>query len=314
MVITGIHSITYTTKDLQEGVRFHELLGLRLIRRDDDGADFELPDGSTVRLRAPSDAVAAGRFVGPEGGVSEVCWAVDSEQALEALAAGLAADRTVQSHGAAECSFVDDAGLPVRLRVAAFQPLQAPADPVNAPGRVERLNQLRPWYERAFPQQFQHVVFAVPEPRAAARFYVQRLGFRISDIQEEGGVFLRAPGNVQHHNLYWQRGESPAFRHIAYGVRSVDEVMAGAEFMTQHGVASRMGLGRHRISSTFFYYMPNPCGGESEYATDADCLDDGWQPRVWGRAFGHIWWLAKGREQAPAPRVRLADPEDLRLD
>lgn len=314
MTITGIHSITYTVKDLAKGILFHELLGLRLTRQEQGGADFALPDGSTVLLRTSADPAATGGFVGPEGGVSEVCWAVDSERALAALAGGLAADRTVRSHGAAECSFTDDAGLSVRLRVASFQPLQAQTDPVNAPGRVERLNQLRPWYERATPQQFQHVVFAVPEPRAAARFYVQRLGFRISDLQEEGGVFLRAPGNVQHHNLYWQRGEARAFRHIAYGVRSVDEIMAGAGFMARHGFASRMGLGRHRISSTFFYYLPNPCGGESEYATDADCLDDAWQPRVWGRAFGHIWWLAQGREHEPAPRVRLASPDDLRLD
>lgn len=314
MGITGIHSITYTTRDVAQGARFHELLGLRLARQSASAADFELPDGTAVLLRSPTEAAASGPFVGPEGGVSEVCWAVDSEPALAALARGLATDRAVQSHGSTECSFVDDAGLSVRLRVAAFKPLEAQADPVNAPGRVERLNQLRPWYERATPQQFQHVVFAAPEPRAAARFYVQRLGFRISDIQEEGGVFLRAPGNIQHHNLYWQRGEARAFRHIAYGVRNVDEIMAGAGFMARHGFASRIGLGRHRISSTFFYYMPNPCGGESEYATDADCLDDNWQPRVWGRAFGHIWWLAQGREHEPAARVRLADPDDLRLD
>jgi catechol 2,3-dioxygenase-like lactoylglutathione lyase family enzyme len=159
----------------------------------------------------------------------------------------------------------------------------------------------------------QHIVFSAPDPRAAARFYVQRLGFRISDIQEEGGVFLRAPGNVQHHNLYWQRGEEQAFRHVSYGVSNVDEVMAGAAFMSRQGVQSRQGLGRHRISSTFFYYLPNPCGGEAEYSTDSDCLNDQWQPRVWGRAFGHIWWLAQGRAQEPAERMRLADEADLKL-
>jgi hypothetical protein len=220
----------------------------------------------------------------------------------------------VRWNGATECRFRDDVGLSVCLRVAAFKPLVPEPDPVNAPGRVERLNRLRRWYDRAIPKQFQHVVFSAPAPRAAARFYVQRLGFRISDIQEEGGVFLRAPGNVQHHNLYWQSGDTRAFRHVAYGVSNVDEIMSGASFMARNGFESRQGLGRHRISSTFFYYMPNPCGGDAEYSTDSDCLDDHWQPRVWSRSFGHIWWLARGRDQEPVQKVRLAEPADLALN
>ena len=313
MAITGIHSITYATDALPDGLRFHELLGLSLARSDSDAADFELPDGSTVRLRTLQHAELAPALGSDPLGVREVCWAVDREASLAELAAGVSRDRPVHWAAAAECCFTDDAGLSVRLRVAALKPVQAEPDPINAPGRVARLNQLRRWFDRATPQQMQHVVFCAPDPRAAARFYVQRLGFRISDIQEEGGVFLRAPGNPQHHNLYWQRGEAPGFRHVSYGVANVDEVMAGAGFMSRHGVQSRQGLGRHRISSTFFYYLPNPCGGEAEYSTDSDCLDDDWQPRVWGRAFGHIWWLAQGRAQEPDERMRLASAEDLTL-
>lgn len=312
MTILGIHTITYATDDLATGQQFHELLGLTLTRASDDAADFALPDGSAVLLRALSHPDLPPAFGPSPLGVREVCWAVDSEASLSRLADGLSTDRPVE-RSATECRFTDDAGLSVRLRVAALRPLQAEPDPINAPGRVDRLNQLRRWFDRALPQQMQHVVFCTPDPRAAARFYVQRLGFRISDIQEEGGVFLRAPGNVQHHNLYWQHSDQQAFRHVAYGVSNIDEVMAGATLMAQHGVRSRQGLGRHRIASTFFYYMPNPCGGEAEYSTDSDCLDDRWQPRVWGRAFGHIWWLAQGRDQEPAVRMRLANDEDLKL-
>jgi catechol 2,3-dioxygenase-like lactoylglutathione lyase family enzyme len=313
MAITGIHSITYATDDLAAGQQFHDQLGLKLTRSTGDAADFELPDGSAVLLRALGSPGLPPAFGQSPLGVREVCWAVDSEGSLAELAANVSRDRPVERAGATECRFTDDAGLSVRLRVAALRPLQADRDLINAPGRVERLNQLRHWFDRARPQQMQHVVFCASDPRAAARFYVQRLGFRISDIQEEGGVFLRAPGNVQHHNLYWQRSDEPAFRHVSYGVSNIDEVMAGAAFMAQHGVLSRQGLGRHRISSTFFYYLPNPCGGEAEYSTDSDCLDERWQPRVWGRAFGHIWWLAQGRAQEPAERLRLANDADLKL-
>ncbi len=313
MAITGIYSITYATDDLAAGIRFHEQLGLTLVRSSADAADFELPDGSAVLLRTPEHAELPLPYGQDVSGVREVCWAVDNERSLAQLADGLSRDRTVHRYGQTECTFFDDAGLSVRLRVASFRPLPAEPDPTNAPGRVERLNQLRRWFDRARPLQMQHVVFSSPQPRAAARFYVERLGFRISDIQEEGGVFLRAPGNVQHHNLYWQRGDAKAFRHVSYGVTNLDALMAGAAFMSRQGVKSRQGLGRHRISSTFFYYMPNPCGGDAEYSTDSDCINDDWKPRVWGRVFGHIWWLAQGREQEPEERMRLATEEDLKL-
>lgn len=313
MAITGILSITYATHDLAEGIRFHELLGLTRVRSSAEAADFELPDGSAVLLRSSTHPDLPAPLGQDVAGVREVCWAVDSAPSLLQLAGQVATDRPVRWTGEAECVFADDAGLSVRLRVAHLRPLVTEPDPTNAPGRVERLNRLRRWYERAHPLQMQHVVFSSPQPRAAARFYVQRLGFRISDIQEEGGVFLRAPGNIQHHNLYWQRSEATAFRHVSYGVTNLDALMAGAAFMSRHGVKSRQGLGRHRISSTFFYYMPNPCGGDAEYSTDSDCINDDWQPRVWGRVFGHIWWLAQGREQEPEERMRLATEEDLKL-
>lgn len=305
MAITGIHSLTYATSDLDEGVRFHEGFGLKLVDRRVDQATFRLADGSTVVLVLSHTAGHAG--------VQEVCWAVDTRACLHALANEVAKDRSVERVGEEECAFADDAGLRVRLLVAQPLALRAAADPLNAPGRIERWNTNRTWYDRAVPKQFQHVVFCNPQPRAAARFYVQRLGFRISDVQEEGGIFLRADGSSHHHNLYWQVGPATIFRHVSYGVDSIDELMAGAARMKRLGYESALGLGRHRISSTFFYYLPNPCGGESEYSTDSDCLNDEWQPRVWGRAFGHIWWLAKPREQDPPPNVRPAGPQDLHL-
>lgn len=313
MAITGIYSITYACNDLETGIRFHSNLGLELVQSNQYGADFELPDGSRVLLRGLTAPDLPPAYGNSDCGVREVCWAVDNDASLLKLVEGLARDRELSFSGSTDCRFIDDAGLAVRLRVFPLKHIAAEPDPTNAPGRVQRLNQLRRWYERATPQQMQHVVFSSPRPREAARFYVERLGFTVSDIQEEGGVFLRAPGNAQHHNLYWQSAEEQAFRHVSYGVASVDEIMAGAAFMARHGVHSHLGLGRHRISSTFFYYVPNPCGGDAEYSTDSDCLDEQWQPRVWGRAFGHIWWLARVRPQEPPMRMRLANADDLRL-
>ncbi len=301
MAISGIQSITYSVADLDEGKAYFIALGLQQERSDDKGVDFILPDGSSVLLRQAQQS---------ESPVASVCWAVDTQQSLDQLAQELASDRevTVGSDGEVRCQ--DDAGLTVRLQLTTLRSVTTPPELVNAPGRIERWNRNRRSFDRARPKVMQHVVFSHPEPRLAARFYVNRLGFRISDIQEGGGYFLRADGTHDHHNLFWQLSDSLKFRHVSFGVENIDELMAGAAHMHRCGYESPVGLGRHRISSTYFYYMPNPCGGEAEYSTDSDCLDDDWTPRVWSRSYGHIWWLAKPRSAEPEPSVRLSTAQE----
>lgn len=309
MAIVGIRSVVYGVHDMEASIRFYSDFGLQVARTDEKGCDFVLPDGSSVRLRHAQDPDLPAAFEsGP--GVREVTWAVDNEDALRLLAASLASDRAVTPRVDGSVSFIDDAGLPTVLMVASPTPVISAPDLVNAPGRIERWNRHRRWHPVASPKVMQHVVFAHPDVRRAAAFYVNRLGFRISDIQDGGGFFLRADGRNEHHNIFWQPGAALSFRHIAFGLESIDELMAGAAQMHRCGWSSPLGLGRHRISSTFFFYLPNPAGGDSEYSTDTDCLDDDWVPRVWGRKFGHIWWTARPRDEEPEPQVRLSRPDE----
>ncbi len=309
MAIVGIRRITYGVDDLAEAARFFKDFGLEAARADDQGIDYVLPDESSVCLRLAGDASLPPRF--EEGaGVRQVTWAVDTMESLQALEAAVGTDRTVTRLGPSAIAFHDDAGVPLVLEVATPRPVHSQVEQVNAPGRIERWNRNRPWYDKASPKVMQHVVFAHPDVRKAAAFYVNRLGFRISDIQDGAGYFLRADGRNEHHNIFWQPGKSLAFRHVAFGLESLDEVMAGANRMVRSGWRSALGLGRHRISSTFFYYFQCPAGGDAEFSTDTDYLDDNWVPRVWGRKFGHIWWTAQPRDADPEPEVRLSRPEE----
>lgn len=311
MAITGILDIVYGVDDLETCIRFYETFGLNLHHRDVRGADFLLPDGASVRLRASSDPELPRAFENTPG-VRQLTWAVDSSDSLAAIESDLRRDRDVQRNGdSLHC--LDDAGIPLVLRVATPRPVHSPAETSNAPGRVERWNRHRKWYDRAEPKLMQHVVFCHPDVRKAAAFYVNRLNFRISDIQDGAGYFLRADGRNEHHNIFWQPGKAAGFRHVAFGVENIDELMIGANEMQRHGWKSALGLGRHRISSTFFYYIPNPCGGDAEYSTDTDYLDDDWRARVWGRSFGYIYWASHPAEKAPAREVRLATSADLTL-
>ena len=299
MAIVGIESLVYGVDDVGRSTRFFDDFGLTRISADGGPGIFRLPEGSHVQIRAATDAaLPAGRLAGT--GVREVIWGVDTTAALEALAKGLAVDCEPRRDADGTVHFVPPFGLPMGLRVFQRAPVLCAPDALNAPGHVRRLNQHRKWRLRAYPKVIAHVVFALPDYQAATDFMRTRLGFRLSDSQRGVGQYLRADGSNNHHNLLLLNARAPfggmdgqaRFHHANFGVEDVDEVMVGANHMTRCGwEPSHMGLGRHRIDSALFYYMPCPAGGEAEYGADADYIDDAWVPRDWIEplfAFSHF--------------------------
>ncbi|WP_449472670.1 hypothetical protein [Sphingobium chungangianum] len=112
----------------------------------------------------------------------------------------------------------------------------------------------------------------------------------LSDSQPGFGKYLRADGSNSHHSLLLLNAHAPIpemdgtlrFHHANFGVEDIDEIMIGANHMVRRGwEKSHFGLGRHRIDSALFYYIPCPAGGEAEYGADSDYVDDSWVPRNW---------------------------------
>eukprot|EP00456_Euglypha_rotunda_P015292 TRINITY_DN1489_c0_g1_i9.p1 TRINITY_DN1489_c0_g1~~TRINITY_DN1489_c0_g1_i9.p1 ORF type:complete len:232 (-),score=35.04 TRINITY_DN1489_c0_g1_i9:151-846(-) len=176
------------------------------------------------------------------------------------------------------------------LRVFAKKPVISSPDPINAPGHVNRLNRNRRYRKRAVPKVIQHVVFAVDNFELCFKFLCERLDFRVSDYQPNYGLYARADGANNHHNIFLLNARLPfpgldgetRFHHANFGVEDIDEMLVGANHMIRRGwEASHFGLGRHRTDSALFYYLPCPAGGEAEYGADADYLDDAWVPRYW---------------------------------
>ena len=287
MAILGIDTLVYGVEDVKTSTRFFEDFGLRLIESSAEETRFELPEGSRILLR-PLDhpSLPESSVEGP--GVREVIWGVDSMHSVEALAAQLGADRQLCRDADGTVRFATDFGSAMGLRVYAKKPVLTAPDPLNSPGRVNRLNQHRKWRLRAYPKVIAHVVFSVPEYRAAATFMIERLGFKLSDSQRGFGEYLRADGSNNHHTLLLLNAHAPIpgmdgkhrFHHTNFGVEDIDEIMVGANHMTRCGwEPSHLGLGRHRVDSALFYYMPCPAGGEAEYGADSDYVDDSWVPR-----------------------------------
>lgn len=322
MAIIGIERLVYAVDDIAESVRFFEDFGLARDPAAPDDSAFLLPEGSRVVLRPKGhvDLPTVSAINGP--GVHEVVWGVDTSEALQRLVDGISADLEVTAGADGIHRFVPDFGVPMGLKLFQKRPVVSAPDPVNAPGAIRRFNHHRKWRRRAHPKVIAHVVFAVPGFETAHHFMMDKLGFRLSDTQRGFGVYLRADGTNNHHNFLLLNANAPMpdmdgtarFHHANFGVEDIDEIMIGANHMVRRGwEASHLGLGRHRIDSALFYYIPCPAGGEAEYGADPDYIDDGWVPRDWENPlFGyahHVHNLPPFLTEEPEWRFRYLDED-----
>ena len=131
----------------------------------------------------------------------------------------------------------------------------------------------------AVPLQISHIVFHSPQHKALEQWYRDVLGFRLSDWLGDFMVFLRC--NTAHHRLAVLPGP-PALNHIAFDVRSVDDLMRGLARMTNNGVHLQWGPGRHTAGNNTFTYYSTPNGNTVEYTSDLAEVDEAsWQPTVY---------------------------------
>jgi catechol 2,3-dioxygenase-like lactoylglutathione lyase family enzyme len=222
---------------------------------------------------------------------------------LDAL--GIAAERTETTICAR------DAGSDVLVRVeildrmAQLAPTSALYNgPGNAPRQGIRANGvLRE--EPVRPRKLGHVVLGSTDYEGTQRFFIDGLGFKVSDSVSGLATFLRCSSD--HHNVLVQPAPVPYLHHTSWQVDDVDEIGRGATAMLAADPARHTwGLGRHFIGSNFFWYLRDPAGNFSEYYSDMDCIVDDalWQPGVWDASKALYTW-------GPPPPASFLAPEDL---
>ncbi len=320
MAINGIMTLRYRVADVDECSRFFEDFGLLRSDNGSPGISFTLDEGSTLELHGSAEPLPAGDIDGD--GVHEVVWGVTDSDALARLTDDLARDHQLSAAPDGSVRFLPGFGIPMGLKVFPKKTVAYAPEPANAPGHVVRLNTHRKWRKRARPKVIQHVVFQSPHFDAAGAFMRDRLGFRVTDLQVGFGTYLRAPGTINHHSFLLLNANAPLpgcdgktrFHHANFGVEDLDEIMLGANHMERRGwPPSEIGLGRHRVDSALFYYLPCPAGGEAEYGADSDYVDDNWVPRRWTHPlFGYAHFthnLPHFLHDAPDWRYEYADPK-----
>src|SRR3974390_1624239 len=136
-----------------------------------------------------------------------------------------------------------------------------------------------------------HVVVLTADFDAAKSFYIDTLGFRVSD----GGqrvVFMHV--NPRHHSLALLdariRGKSgpPAvLHHFMLEVEDIDMVGRCMDRLERQGEELAATLGRHSNDHMISFYLASPSGFLVEYGTGARRIDDSvWLP---GKYEGDFW-------------------------
>jgi catechol-2,3-dioxygenase len=181
-------------------------------------------------------------------------------------------------------------------------------EPSNGIGRTERTGEraaavLRSGAVR--PSRLGHVVIGSADIETIRRFFIDGIGFKVSDEMEGRAAFMRC--STDHHNVMVQSAPVAFLHHTSWQVRDVDEIGRGATAMLDGDPARHVwGLGRHLVGSNYFWYLRDPAGNFSEYYSDLDVIldDQLWQPEVWhGRAAYAAW----GPEAPPS----FVKPDDL---
>ena len=278
MSITGIDRVVFGVEDLAQCRRFYSDFGLKLVREDAAGADFETLNGCEVWLRWADDA-SLPPAIEPGSTVRQVIWSADDAaefahcQDVLKDAPGLhEADGTIFA--------TDPNGLSVGVRVTRKREIDIAGTPANTWDRAARVNAPSPIYDHAEPIEVGHVVFFCADLAACTEFYA-RLGFCLSDRYPGHGSFMRTTARGGHHDMFLlQRPDRMrGLNHVAFAVRDIHEVFGGGLAMSRLGWTTELGPGKHPVSSAIFWYFRNPAGALVEYYADEDVLTEAWQPR-----------------------------------
>jgi catechol 2,3-dioxygenase-like lactoylglutathione lyase family enzyme len=298
MALHRLNSVTIGVPDVKRTAEFYRDFNLT----ETAPGQFATADGGEQLRLVPT----------PVRRLVELNIGADDEDDISRVASQLTRLDVPLQLGPREAS-AEDAGSGVRVRVRVAPRITQPAAPApayNGPGRIDRQGRAarlpvddKPM--RARPRKLGHVVIGTTEPEASNRFFLQGIGFKISDEVKGAAYFMRC--SEDHHNLLVQRAPVRFLHHTSWQVEDVDEIGLGAKALLDKDPARHVwGFGRHHIGSNFFWYFRDPAGNFAEYYSDLDCIVDDqlWKPQVWEGMRALYSW-------GPPPPASFLRPDDL---
>ena len=154
------------------------------------------------------------------------------------------------------------------------------------------------------PTRLSHVNINSADTDATARFFIDALGFRLSD-RSKIMAFVRC--NSDHHAVVIADAAVNGLNHVAFMMPSLEGVMRGSGRMVDHGYPIGWGVGRHGPGDNVFAYFVDPFGIVIEYTAEVLLVDDSYRvggPADWTWPPGRTdhWGIAPPKSDA----VKLA--------
>jgi extradiol dioxygenase len=116
-----------------------------------------------------------------------------------------------------------------------------------------------------------HAVVGVKDYKANFDFYVDTLGFRVSDIF--GGFIAFLHCNPRHHSIALVESDEPGLRHVMMEVHELDDLGVAMDAAAERGLITQT-LGRHVNDRAISFYMRTPSGWDVEYGWSGQHVDD----------------------------------------
>ena len=133
------------------------------------------------------------------------------------------------------------------------------------------------------PVKLSHVVVNSTDMQRTADFYIEHLGFAISDTLMSPSMgnlmhFMRC--NNAHHSFAVAQAPHASLHHASFEMRGVEEWMRGSGKILRSGARMVWGPGRHNAGDNTFAYFLDPAGNTLEYTTELATIDDEdtWHP------------------------------------
>ena len=117
------------------------------------------------------------------------------------------------------------------------------------------------------PRKFAHPMLTAQESGPTVAFFLDVLGFRLSDDVGDGVlVFMRC--NPDHHGVGVGLGPRTGLNHYAWEVESLATLGALGDVLARNGGSFVWGPGRHGAGQNIFTYHLDPAGAMVEYCAD----------------------------------------------
>jgi catechol-2,3-dioxygenase len=136
----------------------------------------------------------------------------------------------------------------------------------------------------ALPARLQHVVFQTTMLEAVVKFYVEKLGYTVSDevVNDDNRLvvcFLRS--DDEHHSLAFFRGSQDELDHHCYETSSWNDIRDWGDRFAKERIPIFFGPGRHGPGNNLFFMVTDPDGNRLEFSAELETVPAGRPPSIW---------------------------------